>query len=108
MARIRVFRNEDIKSIAAFIPKGHRHVRLLIDLGDEVLVFQQATIDAIIRAYTQVALHPTRRAVILKLSRLSSKERKVGFAEFQLLEVEGINENELIEELTRKVMLRSN
>ncbi len=98
--RVRLVRNEDVKFLAAFIPIGHRHVRILINLGDEVLIFQQAFIDALIRAYTSVALHPYRKCQVLKLRRLSSRERKEGFAEYQLIELK-INEERMLQSLTR-------
>jgi len=99
MVKVRVLKNSDVKFMAAFIPHGHRHVRVLINIGDEILILQQATIDALIRAYTSVALHPLRKAHALILKKLPSKERKEGFAEYQLVEV-SIDEDMLIRALT--------
>jgi hypothetical protein len=81
---IHIFRNSDVKRIIAFIPKGHRHIRLYIETGDKAYVFQEATIDAIIRAYINVVTHPTNKAVELVLHKIDN--RKKGYAEYQHLE----------------------
>ncbi len=96
--RLRVYRNEDVKRVVAFIPPGHMHVRVLIELPDAVIVLQEATVAGIVRAYIDVATHPTRRAVELVSRRLS--ERKAGFAESQLVE-SGRSEEEVVEELEK-------
>ncbi len=98
--RVKVLRNQDVKFLAAFIPKGHRHTRIYINLGDEILILQQATVDALIRAYALVTLHPKRTGIGLRIRRLSKYERKEGFAEYQLLEV-NIDENRLINSLSK-------
>jgi len=83
---VKVYRNEDVERIAAFIPRGHMHTRLAIVLPDQVIVLQEATVAAIVRAYASVALHPTRRALELENKRLGKRERKPLFAEHQLVE----------------------
>jgi len=83
---VKIYKNQDVKRIIAFIPPSHRHVRLYIEFTDQKIVIQQATIDAIIRAYISVALHPQRKAIELIRRRLSRNERKEGFAEYQLVE----------------------
>ncbi len=98
--KVRIIRNEDVKFLAAFIPLGHKHVRVLINLGNEILIFQQAFIDALIRAYTSVALHPYKKCQALTLRKLSNKERKEGFAEYQLIEVD-IDEDKVLHSLTK-------
>jgi len=98
--RVRIVRNEDVKFLATFIPLGHRHVRVIINLGDEILIFQQAFIDALIRAYASVALHPYKKCQALTLRKLSSKERKEGFAEYQLIEL-SIDEDRMLYSLTK-------
>jgi len=82
----RVYRNEDVKRVIAFIPEGHVHVRLLIELKDQTLILQEATAAAIVRAYVAVATHPLRRAVELRQVRL--EERKPLYAEHQLIEAD--------------------
>jgi hypothetical protein len=79
--------NEDVSEVSVEIPEGHRHVRtrvLLID-GAE-LVFREATIASIARAYLTVKTDPQKSSVKLVGRRLA--ERKAGYAEWQLLEAE--------------------
>jgi hypothetical protein len=95
--RIRVLRNEDVRRVVAFIPKGHRHVRMLIEIDGEILILQQATVDALIRAYSQVALHPRKKALELVRKELRKDEKKEGFAKWQLLE-SSRDEDEVLDE----------
>jgi hypothetical protein len=77
--------NEDIKELIAEIPEGHKHLRTTIVLQDGTeMVFQEATIANLVRAYITVKTHPVKRKVILKGKRLD--ERKDGYAEWQLVE----------------------
>ncbi|MCL5061769.1 MAG: hypothetical protein M0Z70_14920 [Nitrospiraceae bacterium] len=77
--------NEDIKELTVEIPEGHRHLRTTIVLQDGTeLVFQEATIANLVRAYTTIKTHPTIKKVIFKGKKLI--ERKDGYAEWQLLE----------------------
>ena len=92
---VRVYRNEDVERIAAFIPRGHMHTRLILVLKDQVIVLQEATVAAIVRAYASVALHPSRRAVELERRRLAKGERKPLFAEHQLVETNRAEEEVL-------------
>ncbi len=93
---LRVYRNEDVERIVAFIPRGHMHTRLLLILEDQAIVLQEATVAAIVRAYASVALHPSRRAVELERRRLGKGERKPLFAEHQLVETNR-DEDEVLE-----------
>jgi hypothetical protein len=78
-------RNEDIKQILLEIPGGHKHIRLKITLQDATeLVFQEAAVANITRAYITVKTHPQKRSVKLKGQQLSDK--KAGYADWQLLE----------------------
>ncbi len=80
-----LIRNEDIDRVTAEIPAGHRHLRTTVVLADGTeLVFQEAAIANIVRAYIGVKTHPTATRVALKGERLA--ERKEGYAEWQLLE----------------------
>lgn len=91
-----VVRNEDVSRVVAFIPPGHAHIRLLIEIGGRALILQEATVAAIVRAYISVATHPVRRAVELVAAR--PQKLKPGFAEHQLVE-SGKPEDKLLEEV---------
>lgn len=80
-----ILRNEDIKELIVEIPEGHKHLRTTIILHDSTeLIFQEATIANLVRAYTTVKTHPTIKKVNLKGKKIA--ERKDGYAEWQLLE----------------------
>ncbi len=79
--------NEDIKELIAEIPEGHKHLRTKIVLHDGTeLIFQEATIANLVRAYITVKTHPQTKKVVLKCKKLS--DRKKGYAEWQLVEEE--------------------
>ncbi|MEM0119542.1 MAG: hypothetical protein QXJ38_04045 [Thermofilaceae archaeon] len=82
--RAKVYRNEEVKRVIAFIPRGHTHTRLILELNDQTLILQEATVAAIVRAYVSVVTHPTRHAVELVQAKLT--ERKPTYAEHQLVE----------------------
>jgi len=78
-------RNEDIKEIVVEIPEGHKHIRTKITLQDATeLVFQEAAVANITRAYITVKTHPQKTSVKLKGKQLG--EKKEGYAGWQLLE----------------------
>lgn len=80
-----ILRNEDIKELIVEISEGHKHLRTTIILRDGTeLIFQEATIANLVRAYTTVKTHPTIKKVNLKGKKIA--ERKDGYAEWQLLE----------------------
>lgn len=82
-----IIRNEDIRELIAEIPEGHRHLRTTIILHDGTeLVFQEATISNLVRAFITVKTHPAIAQVTLKGKHL--RERKEGYAEWQLTEEE--------------------
>ncbi|MCS7104217.1 MAG: hypothetical protein NZ954_01445 [Thermofilaceae archaeon] len=93
--RTRVYRNEDVERVIAFIPVGHKHLRLILEMKDQTIVLQEATVAAIVRAYVSVAIHPTRR--VIELVRVKPAERKPGYAEDQLIE-SGKDESEALAE----------
>ena len=99
---VKILRNSDVKRIIAFIPKGHKHVRLYIELENEKFIFQEATIDAILRAYINVITHPTKKAVELVVTNV--KEKKEGYADYQHLETSR-NEEEIILEMEKIFMI---
>ena len=77
--------NEDIKEIVVEIPEGHKHIRTKITLQDATeLVFQEAAVANITRAYITVKTHPQKTSVKLKGKQLD--EKKEGYAGWQLLE----------------------
>ncbi len=100
MKRLKVFRNQDVKKIYIGPPKGHKHLRLIIETEEEILVFQEATLAAITRGYTYIKTHPIRKTI--KMEGHVMKRRKEGYAEYQLLETEADDE-EIMEEITRIV-----
>lgn len=83
----RIIKNEDIEEVKVEIPEGHRHIRTTVVLktGEE-LVFQEATVSNILRAFITVKTHPVKKSVVLRVKKL--KEKKAGYAEWQLIEVE--------------------
>jgi hypothetical protein len=80
-----IIHNENIKELTVEIPEGHKHLRTMIVLQDGTeLMFQEAAIANLVRAYITVKTHPTTKKVALKCKRLV--ERKDGYAEWQLVE----------------------
>ena len=60
MKEIRFIRNGDVDRVLIGVPEGHKHLRLCAKLKDGfVLVFQEATVANILRAYTTIKTHPT-------------------------------------------------
>jgi len=93
---VNTYRNEDISRIVAFIPPGHKHVRLLIEARDQSILLQEATIAAIVRAYISITTHPSRRVVELVGRYMDSG--KEGYARYQLIE-SSRGENEVMVEV---------
>jgi len=94
MNQIRIIRNEDVKKVLIGVPEGHKHLRISMKLKNElVLIFQEATIANILRAYTTVKTHPNIRAQELKIKTLTADFRKDGYAAHQLLETPRKNED---------------
>lgn len=80
-----IIKNEDIKELITEIPEGHKHLRTTIVLQDGTeIVFQEAAVANLVRAYITLKTHPTKKKVVLKGKRLV--ERKDGYAEWQLVE----------------------
>jgi hypothetical protein len=94
---IKTYRNEDIMRIMTGIPgKNHKHLRTIVETEDEFLIFQEATIAAIVRAYIAVKNDPCRESVELRGE--FPVNIKPGYAKWQLLETKK-PENELLEEI---------
>lgn len=98
MKKVIVFRNEDIERVLLGVPQGHKHNRLIIVTKDLVLVFQEATLANICRAYITLITHPQIKALELKREKL--KVKKKGYAEYQLLETSKKSED-IINEITQ-------
>ncbi|WP_448577933.1 hypothetical protein [Thermosphaera sp.] len=81
---VKIYKNEDVKKILACIPQGHLHTRFIIELNDQVIVLQEATVAGLVRAYALTSLHPTRRSVMLVSQ--TPRDVKQGFAKHQLIE----------------------
>ena len=80
-----IIHNEDIKKLIAEIPKGHEHLRMTIVLQDgSELIFQEAAIANLVRAYIGVKTHPSKEKIVLEGKKI--EWRKKGYAEWQLLE----------------------
>ncbi len=77
--------NEDIREVVVEIPEGHRHVRTRIVLQDGTeLVFQEAAMANMVRAFVTDKTHPDKNSVRLRGKK--TELRKPGYAEWQLLE----------------------
>ena len=82
-----IVRNEDVKELMVEVPEGHTHLRVSLVLHDgSEMVFQEATVANLVRAYVALKTHPRKKRVRLKGKRLD--QRKEGYAEWQLLEDE--------------------
>lgn len=80
-----IIHNEDIKELTVEIPEGHKHLRTTIVLQDGTeIVFQEATIANLVRAYITVKTDPVKSKMALKGKQIP--ERKDGYAEWQLVE----------------------
>jgi hypothetical protein len=77
----------EVIAIDAEIPAGHRHLRTTLTLADgSSITFQEATVAAIVRAYTTIKTHPIRTRTTLRGVLVAGG--KPGYAEWQLLEEE--------------------
>ena len=93
MNRPILYPNQCVRRIVAAIPPGHHHIRLLIEFEDGTrIILHEATVAAITRAYIDIVTHPTRRGTMMTLRRLGRSERKLGYAEWQLVEEGGEEE----------------
>lgn len=87
MVKVDVIRNQDIKRVLIGIPKGHKHLRIYVELKNGAsLVFQEATIANISRAYVTLKTHPYVRAQELETKMANVEQSKEGYARRQLLE----------------------
>ena len=78
-------KNEDVRRVLLGVPRGHKHLRLALELRDgRVMIFSEATVASIVRAFVTLYTHPSLRA--LELAGSPVEDRKPGYAEYQLLE----------------------
>jgi len=94
MNKIHIIRNEDVNRALIGVSEGHKHLRISIELKNGlVLIFQEATIANVLRAYTTIKTHPNIRAQELEMKTLTVDLRKDGYAVHQLLETPRKNED---------------
>jgi len=106
MDPIRIIRNEDIEKVLIGVPKGHKHLRVYVKLkNNSAMIFQEATIANILRAYVTVKTHPKMKAQELKMYVLGETSQKRGYALHQLLEISRSQEE--IEEEMREFLEES-
>ncbi len=95
MTEQRVIANAEIREIELAVPVGHQHLRAVIRLQNgEVLVLQEATLANLVRAYVTVKTDPVKTSVTLTGRLVGCGERKEGFADWQLLERDGVGKGE--------------
>jgi hypothetical protein len=87
MNRIHIVRNEDLEKVLIGVPSNHKHLRICMKLKNgTALIFQEATIANISRAYVTLKTHPSTLAQELRIQALTEEQRKEGYATHQLLE----------------------
>jgi len=86
MAGLLLVRNQDVQRVLIGVPTGHKHYRMIVELRGRRIVFEEATISSITRAFVWVKNHPKVGAIELRSVMLTNDEKKVGYAEYQLLE----------------------
>jgi len=91
------FRNEDVKRVLIGVPENHKHLRVIIETDQKIIVFHEAVIANIVRGFIIVKTHPRIEAVELKMQKI--KEKKKDFAEFQLIETNK-NKEQIIKEIS--------
>jgi hypothetical protein len=94
MNQVHIVRNEDVDKVLVGVPEDHKHIRVCIKLKNGLaLIFQEATIANILRAYITVKTHPSVRTQELQMKTLAAELRKDGYAAHQLLEEPRKNED---------------
>jgi hypothetical protein len=107
LSKIQIVRNEDVSRVLVGVPRGHKHLRIFIQLENgSALIFHEATVANMIRAYITVKTHPSARAQELEAQTLTPEQRKEDFAQHQLVETPTVSRaievelEELLEEST--------
>ncbi|UCE16396.1 MAG: hypothetical protein JSV12_01925 [Candidatus Bathyarchaeota archaeon] len=87
MDKNQVIRNEDVSRVLIGVPEGHKHLRIYLELKNTcTLIFQEATVAKILRAYTTIKTHPNVQARELKMKTITAEQPKKDYATHQLLE----------------------
>ena len=82
----------EVKELLFGIPKNHKHCRLVINTDqDQVFVFSEAVVAAIVRSYVSLKTHPTR--IGIQMTRQTVESHKDDFAAFQLIETNKTESN---------------
>ena len=78
---------DDVLALEVAVPKGHQHLRAVLDLRDgSRLELQEATLAALARAYVRIKADPLCTGVVFRGRELAPDEGKPGFARWQLLD----------------------
>ncbi|RLF19739.1 MAG: hypothetical protein DRZ82_04780 [Thermoprotei archaeon] len=78
-------RNCDVERVLIGRPTSHKHLRVILFLKDgNIIILHEATIANIVRAFVTIKTHPIIEAIELRGTYL--RQRKAGYAEYQLLE----------------------
>ena len=84
--KIRYVRNSMVNSLLMGIPYRHKHIRMALSIdGLGILIFNEAVIAAIVRAYINIKTSPKKTAIYMTRK---DGEWKEGFAKYQLIEEE--------------------
>lgn len=95
-----IIHNEDVLKISVEIPENHQHIRTTIVLNNGTeLVFQEATIANLVRAFLTVKTHPFCKKINLIGQKVSGQ--KEGYAQWQLLETDSPAKETTINKETR-------
>ena len=89
---IRPIANEQVQQILCGTPSGHKHLRFFIQTEQQCLIFSEATIANLVRAFVTLKTHPVKKAI--RLVQATPPLRKIDFAAIQLLEEDGSEEAE--------------
>jgi len=84
--KVRLIRNQDVRRLLVGTPSSDEDICAIFELKDEFLVFQSATVHNLERGFDWVYQHPKLTSIEMVTHRLSKKERKEGYEEYQLLE----------------------
>ncbi len=84
MKKISIFPNESVQRVLIGTPTGHKHLRVVVETSNRILLFHEATLANVVRAFVAAKTHPQMEAVELVLKK--SQQFRPGFASAQLLE----------------------
>lgn len=91
----------EVKQLLFGIPEHHKHYRLILKTDqDQVLVFSEALVAAIVRSYISVKTHPTQSGI--EMAQEIIGKQKDDFATYQLLETNK-NDVHIQQEISRYV-----